>query len=108
MDLFRPFTAPLVVLLALIVGGETTDLIPCADGDCGVWHVLLDGEAEEDHEPTSNGTGQVAECLCHVVLSAAPPPVRLIPLKREEPGFVSTQGRYAPPSRSVPTPPPRG
>ena len=48
MGLFRRLTAPLAALLALVVLGEVTDVVPCRDADCGVWILVLG-----DSAPTS-------------------------------------------------------
>jgi len=50
--------APLLAGLAVVLGAETTDLVPCYDGDCGVWSLLGDGLDRE--APDAD-----AACLCN-------------------------------------------
>jgi hypothetical protein len=108
MRALRLAAAPLALLLTLVVAGETTDLLPCADADCGVWSVLLDVDPAPADGPEGAPDAEPA-CLCH---AAYVPPA--LPAASEAPrGPERALGAPPPagPAASVgrvPYPPPRG
>jgi hypothetical protein len=108
MDCLRK-TAPLLsLLLMLIVGGEMTDMLPCADIECGAWSTLLHPDAPPPDSGTHGDGESSAECLCHAVFVSTA--VRTaVPAPAPEDGAMLN----ADPARSglqiegVPYPPPR-
>lgn len=74
MPVLRRLAAPLAVLLALVVAGEVTDLVPCGDADCGVWGVVFGDGVPAGGAPTGAGGPTDAPdtaCLCHAQFVAA-------------------------------------
>ena len=107
MSRLQSLVPALALGLALVVGGETTDLLPCADGDCGAWSDWLypglplpAGDA---------GEAPPAACLCHATFVST---ARLPSAPAAAPGADALwRSPTAPPdapARCVPHPPPRG
>lgn len=102
----------LTLFLAILLGGETTALLPCDEDACSSWLVLLnvnaaDGSEEDDHPIPAPSGEAVACCLCHVSFALAA--AKAIPAPAVLP-LASSNQLAAPPVTAlvtVPTPPPR-
>ena len=71
MGLIRRLAAPLAALLALVVLGEVTDVVPCRDADSGVWTLVLGDGAPSSDAPDAPD----AACPCHAsFVPLGPPP----------------------------------
>lgn len=107
MRLLRRLAAPLAALLALIVAGEVTDLVPCVGADCGVWSLVLgNGALGDDGEPAGSSE---AACICHAqfVPAAAAPGVPVPGGVAQKPSS-AVAGRPSAGVADVPHPPPLG
>ena len=103
----------LTLLLAVLLGGETTDLLPCGEETCSAWLVLLnpntaEGSGEDDHPNPTASAEALACCLCHVSFSpaAAQPIPQLAELPLAGSSYLTAVAVTA--LVPVPTPPPRG
>ena len=108
MRALRLVAAPLALLLALVVAGETTDVLPCADADCGLWSELLGADAPPGGGPL-DGPATEAACLCHAAY--VPPPLPAASEAARGPAHaLAAPPAFRPPSEvgRVPYPPPRG
>ncbi len=107
MGPLRRLAAPFVALLAFVVTGEVTDLVPCVDADCGVWSLVF-GDSAPGGDGGPAGSPEAA-CICHAqfVTALAVPGVPV-------PGDVAqglssaVNGRPAARVADVPHPPPLG
>ena len=98
MNAFRRFCPAIALLLALLIVGQSTDLLACADearaaGHAGELHsdASLGGghpipapgdfhaDGEHDHDE-----GAFADCLCHVVFTSTAALPAVPPLGRSE------------------------
>lgn len=105
MDRLRQTAPILSLLLALVVAGETTDVLPCADGECGVWRALVYPDASPsgglDHRP--------AVCPCQVVFaSTAVLPAAPVPAPDDGALWLADPACTPSLPGRVPHPPPRG
>jgi hypothetical protein len=105
MGLIRRLAAPLAALLALVVLGEVTDVVPCRDADCGVWALVLgDGAPASD---TPDAPNEACPCHASFVPLGAPPGVLVPPAGARSPHEAVADAVAAGPS-DVPHPPPLG
>ena len=106
MDRLRHIAPVLALVLALVVGGEMTDVLPCVDADCGAWSTGTD--APPDRSGSDGAGGSATTCICHVafVSTARVPAVPVRAHARAEAPVVADD---AGPSLAggVPHPPPR-
>ncbi len=108
MHLLRRLAAPLAFLLALVVAGEVTDLVPCIGADCGVWSLVLGGGAHGGD--TAPAGSPDAACLCHArfVPAAAVPRAPVLEAVSQGPSSPVVVGWPCADAADVPHPPPLG
>ncbi len=105
MRRLRSFVPALALVLALVVGGETTDTLPCADSDCGAWGVLLDTVPDDGSGAQRSAP---AACLCHATFVAAALPSAPAAVTAADALCSAPVTPVGAPARRVPHPPPRG
>lgn len=101
------FIAQLALLLAFVVGGQMTDLLPCADEGCDLWHWV-----SEDHVNGDKGEGHgeknvIPDCLCHSTYTSTVRVTRLSTTDARHAFRQAEQALRPPAAASVPTPPPQ-
>lgn len=82
MNAFRRFCPALALLLALLIAGQTTDLLACADEASPTEHASTHSDAPltqgahpipapgGDHGDAPGHDDALADCLCHVVFTS--------------------------------------
>ncbi len=109
MNRLRQIASLLSLLLTLIVGGETTDVLPCADENCGAWNALFHSDAPPPNNGDHGDGGSSSACLCQALfVSTGVLPAASAPALEGGALFGADPARVPAPSGRVPHPPPRG
>ena len=107
MNCLRHIAPVLCLVLALVVGGEMTDVLPCVDAECSAWSTGQDSGTP----PPAGGDGaggSATTCICHAAfVSTARVPA--VPVRAHARAEVPVVADDAGPSLAggVPHPPPR-
>lgn len=109
MHRLRQIAPLLSLLLTLIVGGEMTDVLPCADVDCGAWNALLHSDAPPPDDGDHGDGESSSACLCQALfVSTAMMPAASAPAPDGGALFRADPARVPAPFGRVLHPPPKG